>query len=65
MYLESTAADGPPDPGGLDAALGVLDGEDSPPTAEADTNTETNADEGTEPDFDNPQKPWVRPSSPD
>ena len=65
MYMESTAAGGPPDPEGLDAALGVLDGEDSPPTTEADTNTETNADEGTESGFDNPQKPWVRPSSPD
>ena len=65
MYMERTTADGPPDAGGLDAALGVLDGEDSSPASEAETSPDTDADDDMESGFDNPQKPWVRPSSPD
>ena len=59
MYRDRTAIDAPRDSGGLDAALGVLDGEDTPPA------TDTDVEAGTESGFDNPQKPWVRPSSPD
>lgn len=57
MYMNRTAIDGPPQSGGLGAALDVLEGYDTSPNADP-------AD-GTEPGFDNPQKPWVRPSGPD
>lgn len=57
MYVQSNPSSASPSPGGLEAALGALDGEDTTP--------DTGADGATEPDFDNPQKPWVRPSSPD
>lgn len=61
MYKNRTATDASPGSGGLDAALGVLDGEDTPPAIEKSEDANVETDSG----FDNPQKPWVRPSSPD
>lgn len=57
MYVNSTATDSPPRSGGLDTALGALDRGDATPDPDANA--------GPEPGFDNPQRPWVRPSSPD